>query len=182
MIVKANHISLCLILTGALFSSCSKKAITDFSFNKTEYSAGETVIIDNTSKDISTYRWIFKQPSGQTIKYSDANPKIKLNPCALDGEYSLTLQGAPQKGAPSSITRTFTVKTVRGYLYIYNFSNLKDTIEIKDDGQSIGKLYNGNNPLQIRIATGQRHLTAGNGSKLSMELGEDELYPWNLGE
>jgi len=169
-----------LLILQVLFISCKKKAITDFSIDKSEYSAGESITIENKTKNVRTYRWTLRSSTGTVTKYSDVKPVIKLSPVAPDGEYSLTLTGATQKGAVSSTTRKFQVKTIRGYLYIYSHVSFTEPIEIKADGEKIATFHPGSEDLRIEIAEGQRNFTASNGKTISYTISDSGLYPWNI--
>ncbi|MBA3681367.1 MAG: hypothetical protein H0W73_09415 [Bacteroidetes bacterium] len=162
--------------------NCKKEASTDFSIDKNEYSAGETIIIESNVKNVRTYRWTLRASNGSTIKYSDIKPTVKLNPSAPDGDYSLTLDGASQKGAVSSATQKFSVKTIRGYLYIYSQLAIIEPIEIKADAEKIGTFYPENESLKIDIASGIRNFTASNGKNISYTINENGFYPWNISE
>ena len=185
MVTKINNKILkllCLLLMQTLFINCTKKAITDFSIDKSEYSAGETIVIETKVKNVRTYRWTLRSSTGFITKYSDVKPGIKLNPTAPDGEYSLTLDGSSQKGAVSSTTQKFSVKTIRGYLYIYSHKPFTDPIEIKADGEKIGTFYSGSESFKIEIAKGLRNFTSSNGKNISYTINENGFYPWNITE
>ena len=73
------HLSKLIIFLPAfcLFSSCEKKADADFSTDKTEYVAGETVKLTNTSKSGSSFVWIM--PNGEDETTKNAEYIIPLN-------------------------------------------------------------------------------------------------------
>lgn len=175
------HILICVF---ALLTNSCKKAITDFTIDKADYSAGDIVNITNQTKNLKTYKWSIKAASNYSYydnSYSDQNPTIRINPCAVDGNYSLVLIGTTKKGKTSTSTRDFLVKTIRGSLYIYSPS-LKvnaDPIEIKADNEVVGKLY----PLSgltLKIAVGVRYLTTSNGKTITINIQENGFYNWNI--
>ena len=175
---------LVLIFVFTLLTNSCKKAYTDFTIDKNDYSAGDVINITNQTKNIKTYKWVIKSASNYTYydkSYSDQNPIIRINPCAVDGNYSLVLTGTTKKGYTSTTTKDFLVKTIRGNLYIYSPS-LKlnaDPIEIKADNEVIGKLYP-LSALTLKIAIGVRYLTTNNGKTITLNIQENGFYNWNI--
>jgi hypothetical protein len=173
-----------LIFVFALLTNSCKKAITDFTIDKTDYSAGDVINIRNQTKNLKTYKWTIKAASNYSYynkSYSDQNPSIRINPCAVDGNYSLILSGTTKRGRTSTTTRDFLVKTIRGSVYIYSPS-LKvnaDPIEIRADNEVVGKLYP-QSGLSLKMAIGVRYLTTGNGKIITLNIQENGYYSWNI--
>jgi hypothetical protein len=94
---------LALILTIALLSTCKKKKeeekqpTASFSTDKTEYLAGETIILTNTSTDAKTYRWTM--PDGQTVKSKDAS--YTTDPAGGDESLQFKLEAISESGNKS---------------------------------------------------------------------------------
>jgi PKD repeat protein len=96
--------------------SCNKKPMADFSTDKAEYKAGETIQLTNSSVDAEKYKWTF--PDGQTSIDKDA--KYYLTKDLDDQELSIQLQAYSKNGELSDFaTKLVKVKQLSGNLVIY---------------------------------------------------------------
>jgi PKD repeat protein len=86
------------IVLTLLITACNKTPKADFSTDKNEYSAGETVELTNKSEKAKSYFWTM--PDGQT---SDAaNIKYTLNTNTAPGMYKFKLKAISRKGDKSN--------------------------------------------------------------------------------
>ena len=74
---------LAIIIAAATISSCQKTPVTSFTTDKTEYVAGETIKLTNTTTNGETYKWTFPDGTTGTIenydyKLNDTDPDATL--------------------------------------------------------------------------------------------------------
>ena len=93
-----------LVLTE-LFTACAKEPVSDFSTNKEEYLAGDTVVLTNNSSDAESCKWII--PGGEM---SSRDAKFKLDPELNDGTITITLESYSRNNKKvSKSTKTIPV-------------------------------------------------------------------------
>jgi PKD repeat protein len=82
--------------TIIIITACNKQPIANFTTDKTEYEAGETINFKNTSQNGSTYIWTF--PTGQS---TSENPAYQISPTRGQGEIIINLQATSKNGKKS---------------------------------------------------------------------------------
>lgn len=128
------------LIFGVLFFNCAKQPNSNFSTDKTEYLAGETIILTNNSDDAVNYKWTL--PDGQII--TTTNAEFKLDPNMSDGNVTITLESYSKKNKKvSKSTKTIPIFasgqiTFRSSSSGYPKSIYVDSVYIG----SISKIYN----------------------------------------
>ncbi len=118
-----------LVLTSIILSSCQKQPTANFTFDKTTYNAGETVVITNASIDAHHYEWTF--PGDQTS--SEVNPSYQI-PMSASGILSFTLVASSRDGQlTSTLTKSINVIPKTGNAVFWQ-SESYDNITVSLDG------------------------------------------------
>lgn len=128
-----------IVLLIAFSFACKKKAeempIAEFTFDKSEYMAGDIIHVTNTSVNAKTFRWTFpdgttsrdQHTSFQTVKSQDAsNPAFKLEAFSESGDKS------------DFIVKSVTLKPTTGTLLLYGEVGFSTPADIEIDGQKRG--------------------------------------------
>ncbi len=95
-------------------SACEKKADADFSTDKTEYVAGETVKLTNTSKSGSSFVWIM--PNGEDETTKNAEYQIPFNQGFDELSFNLTVKS---KGRCIRDSKTISVNVIPSSWWIW---------------------------------------------------------------
>lgn len=144
MIMKKSHkkAAIALLSFSILTTSCRKEPSADFTLDKSEYNAGETVKCTNSSSDATTYKWTF--PDGQTS--TSQNVDYTLNSNTPAGNYTIKLEAKNNKGKTSEAQKSFSVKAVSktALLTASAWKLIAMTIDpaISINGSPITNLYN----------------------------------------
>ena len=156
---------------GLILSSCNKQPSADFTTDKTEYTAGETVKLSNTSLDAKTYKWTF--PDGQTSALENIDYTLSSNTPA--GVYSIKLEAISKKGnKKSEASKSITVRAFSvGQLTVWTSNSGVNQITVKVDNVTLGTItayYNANpgcgasNCVTQNLSVGTHTLTATDGT------------------
>lgn len=98
-------------LAAITLSACQKQPSAEFTTDKAEYTAGETVKLTNTSVDGKTYKWTL--PDGQTS--NAANVDYTLNENQSDATLSFKLEALSKNGKKTDeASKSVTVKAAKG--------------------------------------------------------------------
>lgn len=120
-----------------LATSCAKQPDASFTTDKTEYVAGETIKLKNTSIDGVTYKWTM--PDGQTSSAVDLDYTTDLY--QDDATLSFKLIAFSKKDKKSSeTTESVKVKAATGDL----------TMWIRDDGTDVSDIQS----IQVTLSSG----------------------------
>jgi PKD repeat protein len=135
-LLKIRAIILFLI---AFSVACKKeeeaKPVADFTFDKTEYMAGELIRLTNTSVNAETFRWTLpdgttsrdQNPSFQTAKSQEAsNPTFKIEAFSKSGDKT------------DYIVKSISLKETRGTLLLYGELGFSTSVDIEIDSQKQG--------------------------------------------
>jgi hypothetical protein len=99
------------LVSVAILAGCQKQPQANFTTDKTEYKAGETIKCTNTSIDGTTYKWSW---SGTKIKSGDAvggSLDLSTEKDLESGDVTIKLQAFSKNGKKTSETSK-TVKVV----------------------------------------------------------------------
>ncbi len=107
---KINYLITLLILS-VTFSSCQKTPEASFTTDKTEYVAGETIKLTNTTINGSEYKWTF--PDGQTGTVE--NYDYTTNDTDPSASLTFKLQATSKNGKKTDeATKTVNLKAAEG--------------------------------------------------------------------
>lgn len=133
---------LALLMAFALINSQCKKETTeiseavpsaDFSFDKTEYGAFETITLSNTSSNASTFRWTL--PDGTTSKSKDL---VYALGDTDDGSLLFKLEAISQSGMLLDYsTKKVSIKSGTGQVVFYSNNFYEERTLIIDNGPEI---------------------------------------------
>ncbi|MDI1355028.1 MAG: hypothetical protein PSX36_08920 [bacterium] len=107
----------------------------EFTTDKAEYKAGETIHLINTSSDSERFRWTF--PDGQTGKSSNAD--FFVSESQVDQTLTFKLEAFSKNGTRSDYSvKTVKAKATEGQLVLYTFfgSLLGANADILVDGKA----------------------------------------------
>ena len=108
---KTKLLLLALITTATILTSCQKQPTADFSMDKSEYTAGEKVMLTSKSLEAHSYKWTM--PDGQTSSSKDVNYTISSS--APDGTLSFKLEVSSKNGKKKDeVQRSVSVKAATG--------------------------------------------------------------------
>jgi hypothetical protein len=92
-------------------SSCQKTPVAGFTTDKTEYVAGETIKLTNTSTDAETFKWTFPDGTTGTV----ANYDLVTNDTDPAATLTFKLEAFSKNGKKTSeTTKTVTLKAATG--------------------------------------------------------------------
>jgi hypothetical protein len=130
--IQFSKLASILILTSILFlaNGCKKKATeeaaaeklpsADFTFDKAQYNAGETINLTNTSSDATSFRWTL--PNGTTSKSKDLSYPTSIY--MGDALLQFKLEAFSKSGFKSDYTvQQIYIVATKGKLVLYRFSN-----------------------------------------------------------
>jgi len=102
---------LLIAIASVTISSCQKTPVASFTTDKTEYIAGETIKLSNTTTDGETFKWTF--PDGTTG--TTANYDVITNETDPDATLTFKLEAFSKNGKKTNSTsKTVTVKAATG--------------------------------------------------------------------
>ena len=93
-----------------------KQPVSNFSFDKAEYIAGEIIRITNTSVDASSYTWTL--PDGTTTKSKDLDYTTAAN--IGNANLNFKLEAYSKGGKVDYSVKSVRVKAATGQLVIYD--------------------------------------------------------------
>ena len=101
-----------IILISVLVFSCIKPLAVDFTTDKTQYTAGETVYFTNKTKNAKSYKWTF--PDGSTSTKKDATYRIPDDAVYGTLPIKMEAQGIYKKTSTKSVTYNIFVYPIYG--------------------------------------------------------------------
>lgn len=114
--MKTTSKLLSLAVAAMIMASCQKEPTASFKTDKTEYVAGETVKLTNTSIDGSSYKWTM--PDGQTSDTKDVDYTLNVNDA--DASITFKLEAFSKNGKKKDETSvTVTEKAATGQATFY---------------------------------------------------------------
>lgn len=147
---------LTLLFCMLLVSNCKKTSqpapSASFTLNEDGYSAGDTVVVTNTSVSSDLYSWTLTGPDGKVAQntpngYFAENMTTYQFPLRLsmlnspDGRYSLKLRTAGINSTKlSDFSKDFTVRTTRARVNVYVRSLTMHTYNVFADSEIIGSV------------------------------------------
>ena len=162
MRIKFGHLFLFIIL----ISGCRKQPTSEFTTDKSEYSAGETVTFSNYSKDAKKCEWTVTSPNGSIVNIEGERPIYKIPTLGQDGNYTITLNTFSKKNKKTSSSyKSVLVKTLRGHIRIVDNNFNYDPVinySVQIDNETDGKYYNGTNDISLPIGLRYLYITDGN--------------------
>jgi len=109
--MKIKPLLLATSLVAITFTSCQKQPEATFATDKSEYVAGETVKLSNTSADANSYKWTM--PDGQIAKSIDVTYKIDEK--QKDGTLTFKLEAFSKNAKKDDeTTKTVKIKVAKG--------------------------------------------------------------------
>lgn len=127
-----------MLFAGMFLASCSKTPTADFTLDKSEYTAGETVKCTNKSQSATAYKWMF--PDGQTSANTNVNYILNENTPA--GTYTIKLEAKNNKGKTDEGQKSFSVKAATGQLTVWTSRTSANggQINVKIDNAAYGSV------------------------------------------
>lgn len=119
-----------------IFYSCSKKPVAGFNTDKTEYIAGEKVLLTNTSVNAVSYLWTL--PNGLTAEAVE--PTFTIPESASSGELTFKLEAFGEDKKSSSTSQSIKVKAATGTITAWTPNNTVGTITVKANDMILGSV------------------------------------------
>ena len=118
-----------------VFYSCQKQPVADFTTDKTEYFAGDTIKLTNTSADAYKYKWTM--PDNQTSNATNVNYYTPES--SNDGSMTFTLEAMSKNSKKKDeATKSVTIKASTGQLTVWSSDTFSDSIAVSiDDMKSV---------------------------------------------
>lgn len=111
--------------------------VANFTSNKTEYEAGETVELTNTSTDANNVRWTL--PDGTTSRQNTVSFTTYTN-IFTTTNYNVSLEAISKSGLKSDlIVKAVKVNPGKGTLSLYSTFYLAINVDITIDGVPVNK-------------------------------------------
>lgn len=135
-----------LILSSILLTSCQKQPIADFTTDKTEYTAGETIKLSNKSIDADKYKWTM--PDGQTATSQNVDYQTSVN--TPEGTLTFKLEAISKNGKKTDVaTKTVSLKAATGRAMIWTSNPNVNPIAVSINNIGYGTItmyYTGGTP------------------------------------
>jgi hypothetical protein len=135
-----KHVFLTLLVVITTLISCQKQPNASFKTDKTNYVAGETIILTNTTIEGHSYKWTM--PDGQVL--TSKNVYYILNGTEPDGMLTFKLEVFSKNGKKKDITQqSVYVKAATGTVTFWNFyaTNYPIGVAINGEMKIINKDY-----------------------------------------
>jgi len=124
------------VLCALIAGSCAKEPSASFQTDKTEYVAGETVRLTNTSANATTYLWTL--PNGLTAEA--AEPSYTIPETAPSGEIEFTLVAGNEDKKTASVTKSVRVVAATGTITAWTFNGSVGVITVKSGDAVLGTI------------------------------------------
>jgi len=130
LIMKSIFFLLVAITSSILFYACTKKPIASFESIKSYYTAGDSLIIKNTSTLGNTYRWTL--PLGGNVYTKDL--RIKLDTTLDEGRYTYKLETfSKNRKLVDAVEQTVFVKNLAGNVIFWKNKDNNYSITVQVD-------------------------------------------------
>ncbi len=147
------------IFITVLFIGCTKNNDPNFRLEKSVYSAGDEIIIENYSTDAKNYHWTVTNVSREVIaQSSEKHPNLVLPVNTGDGEFQVNLvtyRKTESKG--TTLSKPILIKTEREFLKVYSSGSLDENFTLYIDNYEVGSTTNG--MCQKEVPVGVRLIT-----------------------
>lgn len=131
---------------ATVLTSCQPQPSADFSTDKSQYVAGETVHLTNESVDATKYKWTF--PDGQTA--TSENMDYTINENQQDANLTFKLEAISNNGKKTDdATKTVSVTAATGQLMVWTANSNVNFITVNINNVNSGTItsyYTGSAP------------------------------------
>lgn len=92
--MKKVFVSIAVLSAASSFTSCSKKPKADFTINGSSFSVGDTIVVENKSKNSNGTSWAVYDGTNTNGPGSEHVRRISGNePCAMNFSFTLDTTG-----------------------------------------------------------------------------------------
>lgn len=119
-----------------IFTLCTKEPTASFESDKTEYVAGETVHLTNTSVNADSYQWTF--PGGQNSNTTDL--EYTFPETTASGDYEFKLEASNEGKKKANVSKSVKVIAATGRVTAWTFNQSVGLIQVKIDDELVGSI------------------------------------------